>query len=306
MPDRTFGVEVECGHPLNSEGVRKLIAAEKSVGTWSVGCDGSGVEARSPILLGAEGEGKLRKVMDLLRETGGYTTRSDGMHVHFGGRDYIRADKEPIVRLMESWCNNVGVIHQFVHPWRRQSAMSTNYITKNVVELAKKDGRVSPGGGALNLTNIASCRAQFKQGGTFSEAQPTFEVRLHEGTLDPDEAIPWIRMMSTFLDKCFEGVTFDPHKDHTSFLEALGLDDESKAALARKAETSDKKVFGNRPYDPEGNTKKGHWWCGSESGQGRAGCKAWHKNGTKCPKGVERNEYNQDGYNGKRVSAGGL
>ena len=307
--ERTFGVEVEHGHPLNSDGVREMLdAAEDALGKWSVGQDGSGVEARTPVLRGEEGFGVLRAAMDLIRDSGGYTTRSDGMHVHLGAEDYIEADSGAVIRLMESWVNNERHIEKLVHPWRRKSPMCAKYITKTTVDNAKKSGKVAGYGGALNLTTVTSCRESFLVSGRYSKAQPTFEIRLHEGTLDPDEACSWVKFLISLADKCFAGEVFTAYKDHVAFLEAMELEPDALAALLHKAETSDKKEFGNRPYDNKGKAKKGYWFCqASHSTVSSFGCDGvWHKDGESCPKGKLRNEYDQDSYNGRRVMAGGF
>ena len=307
MSDRTYGVEIECGHPTNSDGVRGLLAADaKLPAGWSVCCDGSGVEVRTPVLRGDKGFETLSKMMNLLRDTGGYTTRSDGMHCHFGAEDYIKGPKEALIRVMESWVNNEAIIQKFVHPYRCKSPMCKKSFTNSSVEYAKnQDGGIPGGQGALTLSNVVTCRTAFKATGRFSTAQPTFEVRLHEGTLDAYEATGWITMLRAFLDQCWENV-IPPHKKVETFLDALGIESDARAALIAKAETREERRFGNCPYDPDAKTKKGYWWCAYYSGaQNYNGCSDWHKDGEPCPKG-ERDEYCQDGFHGKHTSAGGV
>jgi hypothetical protein len=149
FPNRTFGVEIECGHPGGSTFVGTSLVFDEVVEfqsryeydydeelyydpetgeyvdpdeeppyAWTLGSDGSGVELRTPPLQGEKGLAELHKVMDYLTSIGAYVTDADGMHVHFGADDF--RSWEMLNRLVTSWRSNLDIIEQMVGPSRRR------------------------------------------------------------------------------------------------------------------------------------------------------------------------------------------
>lgn len=202
--ERTFGVEVECGHPRGPSGVRELL---RDAGLqWQVGSDGSGVEARTPILTGKAGFKELRLGIKVIRESGGYVTTADGLHVHHGTPE-LRRNRDLAVTLVKSWVNNQDHIAQLAAVRRRSGYPCPAWTTAQVdlLETATNnpsdypqrdswDNRVLRPGyfancgprGALNLHSLIE--------------HGTVEIRLLEGTLDAEKAETWVRFGQRFLN----------------------------------------------------------------------------------------------------------
>jgi Putative amidoligase enzyme len=202
--ERTFGVEVECGHPRGTSGVRELLRDHGL--NWQVGSDGSGVEARTPILSGKEGFKEFRKGMRIIRETGGYVTNADGLHVHHGAPE-LRRNKELAVVLVKSWVNNQEHIGRLAATRRRSGYPCPSWTPAQVALLETAtdnpadyplrdswDNRIIQAGyfahcgprGALNLHSLVE--------------HGTIEIRLLEGTLDVEKAETWIRFGQRFIN----------------------------------------------------------------------------------------------------------
>lgn len=213
MRDRFFGVEIEHGNPQGWEYVRSQLAAafpelhrpgHKNL-TLTVGYDGSGVEVRTPPLIGAEGFRTLRSLFSYLRKIGGYTTESDGMHVHFDAPEFL-AQPELIVTLAKNWTANENVLLPFVAVRRHRRGSCTRDLTDNAlpvpygVSIKELEAALAAGQpiqeiqrrrGALNL------RALQEHG--------TVEVRLHEGTLEYGQAAAWIRFCIALINASADG-----------------------------------------------------------------------------------------------------
>lgn len=192
---RTFGVEVECGHPQGWEGVARLFRQSDCSREWSIGSDGSGVEARTPILTGLAGFKELKKGMNLIRSTGGYVTRRDGLHVHHGAEELF-GNKDLAVLLVKSWAINSDVIEKFVELRRCGiNAYNPRWSDGHIRQLEQVTLNPNyrcgfpPIGprGALNLGSL--------------EDHGTVELRLFEGTLDYDLAEAWVRFGQRFLNE---------------------------------------------------------------------------------------------------------
>jgi hypothetical protein len=193
MTNRTFGVEIECG--FNPRREAREIADHLyrvKLGRWLVGYDGTYIEAKTPILRGYPGLEKLKKAMVLFQDLGGYVTGRDGLHVHHGAAEF-RHDMSAVVRLVKSWHANRSAIEQMVAARRVSSDYCPQWSNRNVDYLEQQQRL---GGWDRNDLNIASL---LRHG--------TIEIRLHEGTLNFDEARAWI----LFGQKFIEGVL----KDHT-------------------------------------------------------------------------------------------
>ena len=209
-PKRKFGVEIEHGNPDGADVVREKV--RKKFPKWiNTGCDGSGVEVRSPILKGQGGFDTLGEVMEFLTEIGGYVTTADGMHVHHDASDFVPegfeepyedaiwdADTEDytfvtrggskncaevaarVHRVLESYAANQAIIDQIVDPYRRK----WSEIRPDSLKSWKKNSTIHTGRHNIHYT----------------EEHGTFEFRQHEGTLDPQKAFAWIEFGQHFLN----------------------------------------------------------------------------------------------------------
>lgn len=234
LSQRRFGVEIECGFPEGCEAAHALLKREK-IKPLSVGRDGSGVEVRSPILKGTSGLAWLKECMECLRENGGYVTNSDGMHVHHEGTPGYKSIKFgtlqqtnliACIRFIKSWRNNDEWIDKFVQPRRRDLPWACAKVYKDAERIkAVEKGEPFPGKYSdINLSPLNSSKG-------------TIEIRLHEGTLDFEEAEAWIRLCQSLLDTAAKGTKPVPKQRSLNALLDLLIDsDEIKGRLVAKAE----------------------------------------------------------------------
>lgn len=252
---RRFGVEIECGYPGGTEAVRRLLGMTGTYydyahglvpptpyQSWSVGYDGSGVELRTPPLRGREGFALLADTMNLLRRNGGFVTNSDGMHVHHDAPEYV-SNPDLCVQLVRSWRNNLSEIRQLVHPYRcqetswacprwtdgdfselrrwaqgnrRYDSYAGRYYDDPYLDLERND---------LNITSLVE--------------HGTIEIRLHEGTLDPEVAIAWIQFGQRFIQEVANRYstrykTLRKGKSSETLMRRIRLSKQARSILAEK------------------------------------------------------------------------
>lgn len=249
LSQRRFGVEIECGHPGGPDAVRDLLTKEK-IKPLSVGSDGSGVEVRSPILQGTKGLEWLKECMQAIREDKGYVTTADGMHVHHEGipgyrkttpvqrRAALRLGRvvteNPLstvacLRLINSWKNNDELLDQFVAARRRNNTNYCSKVWRNDEHVkAVKEGKFPGKYSDLNLSPLKNSKG-------------TIEIRLHEGTLDFEEAEAWIRLCQSLLDTAVKSRRPIPkQKNIEALLNLLIESDDIKLRLVEKAKRDGK------------------------------------------------------------------
>lgn len=220
---RRFGVEIECGFPGGTDQVRKLFSRELSAGRWRIGHDGSGVELKTPILQGEHGFEMLERAMNKLRKHGGYVTNADGMHVHHDAPEFTHSTKKCLL-LVESWHNNLSSIHQMVAPYRRTSGACPRWRQDEIESLrnwSRSMGSFYAQRSDLNLRSLPE--------------HGSIEIRLHEGTLDPEAAIAWIMFGQRFIYDVLQRAR--PLKDlidDPSLLSRIKLSKKAQAILAEK------------------------------------------------------------------------
>lgn len=231
--DRTFGVEIECGLPGGYEAACDLFRVDYDYydyndidysTMWSVGEDGTEVEIRTPVLQGEAGFKTLHDAMDKIRDAGGYVTPADGMHVHHGAGEFV-GNPALCSLLVKSWKNNEEAIHSMVAPRRRESRAcpkwSPDALSYLDQWLAGRTGYLYANRNDLNLSPLGGLG--------------TIEIRLHEGTLDPDVAIAWIKFFQVFLHEVLEGAEeLAPAPTDTDLLSRIKLAPEAQAALELK------------------------------------------------------------------------
>jgi len=210
---REAGIDVADNYPTNHE-------------RWYCGYDGSEVELKSPILTGEKGLKELKTVMNALTEAGCYTGRSDGMHVHFDASDFI-GNKAKVEALLESWVANQSLIFSFVNTYRQQSNWCAPMNNRHLTELRRMSNETfwQRGNGfgrrSLNLDALTE--------------HGTFEIRLHEGTLDYKQAEAWIKFMRNFIDGVSRSTNgIEPTEDVDTLLERIRVPKRVKPTLYEK------------------------------------------------------------------------
>src|SRR5574338_484236 len=204
MDTRTFGIEFEFKGPwggtaYNPRGNMKQTLLYAGY-DCEVGNDGSEWEVKTPPLSGGHGFKTLKRFLEFLKALGCTTTRSDGLHCHFGAPEFI-GNKYLVKKLVNSWKANEVGIHKMVHPDRRlreggatpiwrasdiekledvslYSARAYNdFWGYRGTELGRKD---------LNVASLGM--------------HGTIEIRLHEGTIEYDQVYSWIRFGQCFIN----------------------------------------------------------------------------------------------------------
>jgi putative amidoligase enzyme len=207
--DRKFGIEFEFEMPSLREefGRQKYSAFEKilreaGLNGWSVSSDGSEYEVRTPPLSGPNGFKSVKKFLELVKNRGARTTHYDGLHVHHDGPEFINNDAL-VVHLVENWLTNQEEIMKMAHGRRKNSGAcpvwnqeALNNL-KNVGFWSQRNHFVR-----RNL-NIGSL---IRKG--------TIEIRLHEGTLEYEHILSWVRFGQSFIAKAID--------DFLTFSEPLG------------------------------------------------------------------------------------
>lgn len=205
--ERRFGVEIECGYregtyddvrrAMNEAGfpVAGSYYQDGSHRSYSVGRDGSGVEVRTPILKGQDGFKELKRVFKFLNDFGCYTSERDGMHVHHDAPELVR-DPRITLNLVKSWVQNRDAICEMVTPYRKRAMgpwRSDEILRLEAVARGEdtytRNGYTYSIGFGRNELNVAAL-----------QEHGSIEFRLHEGTLNIDDAIAWIKFGQRFMD----------------------------------------------------------------------------------------------------------
>ena len=193
LTDRTFGVEIECGGPR--ERIMNALRDKLGLNLYVHG-DGSGNEIDSGVLKGERGIKQLKRIMDVIRDAGGWTSMSDGMHVHHGAWEFYQ-NHDLQVRLIRNWLNMENAIESIIAPYRRDDygSCARQWNRYNAPTLATYT--VPQSRGKLNLNNL---HPSSNQG---SNAR-TIEFRSHEGSLHSEYAAAWVRMTQALIERTVE------------------------------------------------------------------------------------------------------
>lgn len=237
LSNRTFGVEIECGHPELSYTEMATQMQENGFHagfyeagrkTYGVDRDGSGLEIKTPILKGEKGYRELERIMTFLKDQGCFVTRRDGMHVHVGAASF-ESDEKACAIIARSWYNNQQVIGRMCSSHRTGHGMCarlTQSELKTLGQTVHKDywGRGYKEWGdrkSLNLEPVPE--------------YGTIEFRLHEGCLDPVKAIAWVKFCQKFVDYAYrERKVLSCAKSKTALLTTLGVPQDALAVLTKR------------------------------------------------------------------------
>lgn len=244
MSVRTFGVEIECGHPkrayadvltaLNDAGFSASLGSARH-GRYGVGSDGSGIEIRTPVLKGKRGFKELTKVMDFLFDYGCYVTRADGMHTHVGAKELLE-DKEAARSLARTWYNNQGTIARMCSS-HRLTAYACNSFDPSVID---KLGNPKYQQYGYNFNNPLHYNKEWgsRRRGLNFTALPehgTVEFRIHEGCLDSTKAVAWIQFCQALVNHAVSHrKEISECASKTALLDAVGVPEDVRAKLWHK------------------------------------------------------------------------
>lgn len=241
--DRTFGVEIECGHDslyygniatrLRTAGFKVANGYADNPGykKYSVSSDGSGIEVRTPILSGDEGYEELDHVMNHLNKLGCWVSMRDGMHVHIGAK-FLQDDEDAVECLARTWERNQHLIGRMCSSHRTGRGSCPRLNADEIADLGKprkehhgvyygdNTGKWWGARKSLNLQNIPH--------------KGTVEFRLHEGCLDPKKAIAWVQFCQHLVDYAESERKVFTCQTKRSFLKTLGVPQETVDVLAKR------------------------------------------------------------------------
>jgi hypothetical protein len=192
----TFGAEIEC----YNAGYRRATSALRSQNLhaeqegwnhetrphWKVTSDGSiagnsPCEVVSPVLAGNDGLREMRTAMMALRETDARVNSSCGAHIHIGINGWI--DEEGQARIIERWWLVNRAMEMLVLPGRRNNRWCKRSSSRHC-RIAAQNWRDGERQGQHDRYMDLNMQAWLRQG--------TFEVRLHNGSLNGKNHSAWV------------------------------------------------------------------------------------------------------------------
>jgi len=221
VSNRTFGVELEIAYPADGSirsqaSLARLLSAKGvpcydagyshiTTGQWKVTSDATvmdGCELVSPVLSGDAGLDQLRKVSAVLVEAGFRINKTCGMHVHIGHAGMSEQEKANVfLRYAQheaelDWMMSAsrrgdnggaiggGIYCQGLRNWRNAPALVN--LTRTIEYAA---GRMY-GYNRYTKLNLL----------TASHGHPTIEFRHHQGTIEADKIINWVKFCVAFVE----------------------------------------------------------------------------------------------------------
>lgn len=230
LSERTFGVEIECGHKtLGWAGIHGAVGTHFAGKGYSVGADGSGIEVRTPVLKGEEGFAELERIMRFLVDKGCYVARADGMHTHIGAEGF-QEDEEACKVLMRTWYHNQALIEKMVSPHRANSYVCSKVSKADAEEFGQW---IRPG--AQQAHHGKNWGPRMKSMGLSAiPRKGTIEFRLHEGCLDFVKASAWVKFCQAMLDHAMNERTVLSCKSKTDLLKSLSLPEDVVSVLRKR------------------------------------------------------------------------
>jgi hypothetical protein len=228
----TFGFELEANNPnmdrsqfaraIRDSGVDSQSEAWRPRGSrgyeaWKVTTDGTvtganAFELVSPILSGEGGLENLRKVLNIVQESGVNITRSAGVHVHFDNNDWeIEVRKNIILNYMkiEAWVSRTQPEYRRGTRWAKK--LSGNINEASVDSATSQRGLTSAFGGdryyAINLTNTRI---------------PTWEWRYPQSSTETDTNENTVRLIGKIIEVSKVGRLSDEDVTETGMVKWMG------------------------------------------------------------------------------------
>lgn len=239
---RRSGIELECFVPRHIDRYQIQQALEAAGlatgrhGGWFAKGDGSlvgheprgmiGVEVVSPPL-GEDAEQQIRIACRVLRELGAVVTHACGTHIHHDANDLSVG---AIQRTARSWFNSQPMINGLVAPSRRRG---NTYCQPLVLAEVDRIANVRTLEG-MRRVSVARYRtlnleAYGKHG--------TLEIRQHQGTLNAEKIVSWLRLGQAIIDTAKSGTVLTQQSRMREWLGSLGeaLDDTARTYLLGRA-----------------------------------------------------------------------
>ena len=199
----TFGAEIEC-YALGFSGCetslrRAGLQAEQegynhnTRGWWKITSDSSisgarGAEVVSPVLRGDDGLREMRTAMTALRESGARVNASCGGHIHIGTSTWLTEEEE--ARVIERWWLVEQALEMLILPSRRNTRWGKRWTKSEAVSFGRA-WRNGDRSGQYDRYKSLNLQAYGRQG--------TFEVRMHNGSLNGKNHAAWVILNQAVL-----------------------------------------------------------------------------------------------------------
>ena len=255
--NRTYGIEIEFFNITPVKAVEALTAVGILTAYegynhhvrphWKVTTDasvtrrgtgvGAGLELVSPILQGEVGLEITSKAVKALLDAGAKVDKTCGLHVHVGADGMTGRDILKVINIYTS--NNVhidSVLAQSRHNTRWAKKYSPAVLSYNTPRLLNVTDKPSI---TQALSTMSIDRYQTVNLASYLR-HGTVEFRQHQGTLNGEKIGTWVRFVLSIVEKAI--VTDDLSAQTVfaslnSLLDDLGLADETKQFLTRRAST---------------------------------------------------------------------
>lgn len=249
---KSIGIKCEIDHRgfQHSGAITKDHTYHHGCRVWRIVYDHSipkGFELVSPILNGEHGLEQVKQVTSLLKAIGATVDEQCGYHVHTNAVDLRAVD---IKNLLIRYCHLEYAIDRFVDVSRRSDnnencqslskisrtiSSSTFDIVKNNEVVMRKGKWMVPNpfsnSGIDYLLSIPVDRG-YKVNILSYDQYNTVEFRHHHGTVDPDEAVNWIKFCTNFVDQSVvradEFSAFNKRNPHPYKTWWVGLDEATR------------------------------------------------------------------------------
>ena len=223
--NRRFGIELEIAEITQA----KVAAALRAVGlevitpgythltstSWKIVPDSSvrnGFEVVSPVLEGEAGLEAASAAVNALKAAGARANVTCGFHVHFDASGLDVNDLRNIVSRYAAFENQIDA---FMPQSRRNNQ---NTYCRTVRDLAAA-ARFRAAGTVSELA-AAQAGRYFKVNLQSLHRHGTIEFRQHNGIVDADRALNWIRMLDAFIAESVRIARLEPAQEATPAQEA--------------------------------------------------------------------------------------
>lgn len=208
----TFGVELEVTFgseyraDRNAMEVARTAVSNLGFAGWKVVPDASvsnGCEVVSPILQGENGMKQVQKVCDAIKATGLNANQSCGFHVHIGAREFSVTQLANVCRAFKA---NEAHFDSIVAPSRRNNRYAQNHYSSTIPVRAGSVAAIARefNGGYDDRNHYTSYRYRKLNLQSYA-CHGTLEFRQHQGTVEAERALGWIRLVTGFFAAAVSG-----------------------------------------------------------------------------------------------------
>jgi hypothetical protein len=207
--DRTFGIELETVGISDDKMARALRVVglpvvlrgytHQTMNEWKIVPDGSvrgndgsqGWEAVSPILRDEAGMTEAATAIDALKAIGCHTNKTTGLHCHLGVADLNVHELKTILRRYAAFEREIDA---FMPPSRRED---NNRFCKSIRSFV--ESRAFRNANTIEQLVDAQPDRYYKVNLHSWRRYKTIEFRQHNGIVDADRALYWIRFLDAFV-----------------------------------------------------------------------------------------------------------